>query len=742
MSASQKRVVCFDLETELIAPGRVAPKIICGAFWDGAKMHVYERRRLLPMLVEAIRDPNTVWVNQNIAFDFAALVNARPDLMPDVWRLYREKRVYCTQVAEKLKIIAEGGNGRTSLFDMVLRYFKTKMVGKKDAEAWRFRYAELDGLDIEDYPEAARVYVADDVVWALKVAKAQQGQKLPTFHKQVAADWALYLMGAYGNRVDPWMAQHLKSYVQEQVLEDSDHLKAYGIFRPDGTEDKRLVKRLVVADYGAHEIDMWRTRVKSAEHTILDLQMHVNKSKELKKAYDDLRTEDVDVDLLKMLGSLTTPERIPFTAKDSVQTSKTVLKGAKSKLLQRRAKAGVLKKIWEQYVPLLARGTAYPINPRWNVLVNSGRTSCGNPNLQNLPQLPGVREAFVPHRHGYVFIASDYSTAELRSLAEVCYRVLGYSVLGDTIKAGKDPHVVFAADLLGISYDDAVARVNAGEALATAFRKLAKAFNFGLPGGLGADTFIVFARGMGIIVADYAPAEYWPGRIVDLDADEEVKTAVGVAYFKEFLKPRWLQTYPEIRDYFNYMGKITQAPWGCSDEEKQAHRVVYEHPVTGFVRGDVQYCSGCNHNFQHLTAAGAKDALVQVAYECYADKSSILYGCRLSAFIHDEIVLEAPESIAHEAAMRLERIMKDCMDVYTPNCPSETDAHVMRRWRKKAKAATHNGKKVKDGGLLIPYEDRVLKDDEVDAIKKAESVWHAVVNCGVEPERAELIRAA
>lgn len=732
-AVQNRRIVSFDLETELIAPGRSAPKIVCGAFWDGAKMHTYERRRLLPMLAEAIRDPSTVWVNQNIAFDFAALVNARPDLMDDVWRLYREGRVYCTQVAEKLKQIAEGGNGKTSLFDMVFRYFKVRMVGKKEADAWRFRYSELEGLDIEDYPAAARDYVADDVVWALKVAQAQKGAKLPTFHKQVAADWAFYLMGAYGNRVDPWMAKHLKSYVQAKVIEDSDYLKAYGIFRPDGSEDKRKVKTLVVEDYGSYVKDGWRAYNDGSQHFVRDLQARVNKVEELKKAYADLAQGEVDIDLLKMLCSLTTPERIPFTAKGSVQTSKTVLKGSSSKLLQRRAEAGVLKKIWEQYVPLLARGTTYPINPRWNVLVNSGRSSCGNPNLQNLPQLPGVREAFVPHREGYVFIASDYSTAELRSLAEVCYRVLGYSVLGDTIKAGKDPHVVFAADLLGVSYVEAVARVAAGEALATAFRKLAKAFNFGLPGGLGAETFIVFARGMGIIVADYAPAEYWPSKVVDLEADEETKTAVGILYFKEFLKPRWLQTYPEIRDYFNYMGKITQAPWGCSDEEKQAHRVVYEHPVTGFIRGDVQYCSGCNHNFQHLTAAGAKDALVQVAYECYADKSSILYGCRLAAFIHDEIVMEASEAIAHEAALRLERIMKDCMDVYTPNCPSETDAHIMRRWRKKAGRVLQNDR-------LVPYEDRVLKDEEIEKIKSADSDWRAVVNYGVEPARAAALR--
>jgi uracil-DNA glycosylase family 4 len=46
----------------------------------------------------------------------------------------------------------------------------------------------------------------------------------------------------------------------------------------------------------------------------------------------------------------------------------------------------------------------------------SGRLSCRNPNLQNVPRGSAIRNLFVPAREGNVFVQSDYSQAELRVL--------------------------------------------------------------------------------------------------------------------------------------------------------------------------------------------------------------------------------------------------------------------------------------------------------------------------------------
>ena len=54
---------------------------------------------------------------------------------------------------------------------------------------------------------------------------------------------------------------------------------------------------------------------------------------------------------------------------------------------------------------------------------------------------------------GHVFIKADFSFIELVTFAAYCYRRYGFSKLGDTIKAERDPHCYTAALLLGMSYD-------------------------------------------------------------------------------------------------------------------------------------------------------------------------------------------------------------------------------------------------------------------------------------------------
>lgn len=47
----------------------------------------------------------------------------------------------------------------------------------------------------------------------------------------------------------------------------------------------------------------------------------------------------------------------------------------------------------------------------------TGRLSCRNPNMQNIPRGSGIRKMFVPAKEGRVFVQTDYSQAELRVLS-------------------------------------------------------------------------------------------------------------------------------------------------------------------------------------------------------------------------------------------------------------------------------------------------------------------------------------
>ena len=200
--------------------------------------------------------------------------------------------------------------------------------------------------------------------------------------------------------------------------------------------------------------------------------------------------------------------------------------------------------------------TSDVIHPRYNELVNTGRTSCSSPNIQQLPRMGGIRELFRPKKKESTLIICDYSAIELVTLAQVCVDKYGSSVMADKLNQGMDPHRYYASVLLAKDEED----------ITKEERQKAKAANFGFPGGLGIKNFILFAKGYGL----------------DLSEDEAQR-----------MKDAWFDSFPEMRDYM-----------------KNERGFVYTR--TGRKRADTSYCAEKNTPFQGLAADGAKIAM----YEC------------------------------------------------------------------------------------------------------------------------------
>ncbi len=202
---------------------------------------------------------------------------------------------------------------------------------------------------------------------------------------------------------------------------------------------------------------------------------------------------------------------------------------------------------------------------------------------------------------------------------------------------------------------------------------MAKAANFGFPGGLGPEKFVLYARqafGLELTI-------------------DQAKT----------LKEHWLQRYPEMVRYFQEIGDRSNA--GGGSFEVVQHR-------SDRIRGDCRFTSGCNTLFQGLTADGAKMALYEVTKACYLKQDSPLYGCRPVAFIHDEIIIEAPDNGTFDldaAAAELSRIMVLCMEHFTPDVPSKATAHLMKRWYKDAEPVYGAD------GKLVPWEPKEVEHD-------------------------------
>ncbi len=273
-----------------------------------------------------------------------------------------------------------------------------------------------------------------------------------------------------------------------------------------------------------------------------------------------------------------------------------------------------------------------------------------------------VRQCFIP-RAGWVYIGSDYDTIELKALASVCLALVGHSEMAEALRRGEDLHVSFAANMLGISYAEALTRKNAGDNEIGEYRQLAKIANFGLSGGLGAATFVDYAAGMGVTIS--------------LEKSK-------------WLKDAWFKRWPEMKAYFDLVAKMVEENGGTIVQLRSNR-----------VRGGASFCAAANGFFQGLVSDGAKEALWKVAKECYVTKTSPLYGCRPVFFVHDEILIEAPFSVwgaerTARAAERLTAVMIEAMaERWIPDIPITSKPVITRRLYKGAEP-------VKVDGVLVP----------------------------------------
>lgn len=610
--------VAIDSETHLIKPGMLAPKLVCVsmASLDGSSL--FKAEEGLNRIEQFLLLKDSI-VGQNIAYDLAVFCAERPELTPLVFEAYEAGRISCTAIRQKLIDISNnelrfrsthGETKRTSHSLAALAdYWLGLKLAKKDT--WRLRYNELDDIPLAAWPESAKEYAITDAEVTLRVWEAQESVKktgLPIFHNEVAqcqAAWALHLMALWGIRTDGEAVGALRKYLEAERKRIRNKLEGSGIFRPDGTKDMAVLKALIA------------------------------------EAYKD------------------SP---PLTDKGNIQTDVETLVESKNEYLITLAGLSEHEKILTTYVPALERGVIYPLTSSPNALVMTGRTSWGDPNLQNPPVVGGVRECIVP-RPGYVFAAADYDTLELRVLSQVCLELFGFSRMAEAISAGKDLHALLGASFLGISYVEMMARLARGDSEAKKARQNAKGFNFGRPGGMGAEKMIEYLKGMGTI----------------LHPDYTIALGMARNYIKEFHK-----TYPEIQMLFNYISNQI-------DPATDYIRYLIQ-PISQRVRGRVGFCEGCNTLFQGRAADGAKAALWRVTQACYVDKASPLFGSRPVLFLHDEIICEVPENNADLAAKELSRLMIESMRYYVKDVPIKAKPVLFRRWFKGAEAVVVAGK--------------------------------------------------
>ena len=127
-------------------------------------------------------------------------------------------------------------------------------------------------------------------------------------------------------------------------------------------------------------------------------------------------------------------------------------------------------------IPLINREDG-KVHAHFNQTVTTtGRISCTEPNLQNIPirQELGrqLRKSFIPENENCVLVGADYSQIELRVLAHMS----GDESLIESFNNGEDIHRATASRVLGIPEDE----------ITLEERSRAKAVNFGVIYGMSA----------------------------------------------------------------------------------------------------------------------------------------------------------------------------------------------------------------------------------------------------------------
>jgi hypothetical protein len=157
-----------------------------------------------------------------------------------------------------------------------------------------------------------------------------------------------------------------------------------------------------------------------------------------------------------------------------------------------------------------SRQPSCTVHPSYTTMVRTGRTSCSDPNLQQVPKDGAFRQSFVASP-GHFLLAVDYSFIELRTFAAHALHRYGWSDMAEVVKAGADPHAHTAAMMLGVPAEEfmtwkgneAVVKVQGEDGkevevkLKDKFdevRQMAKPVNFGVPGGLGVASLVSYAH--------------------------------------------------------------------------------------------------------------------------------------------------------------------------------------------------------------------------------------------------------
>jgi len=558
-------IVALDTETELIQDEATIPKLVISTAYAGSKGYCIKNEDIERFL---LTHKSETLVLANFPFDQAVLENHCSNFT--FHKQIVSGKIHDTNILYRLYHLATRGQVpfKYSLDKQFMEFFKAELP-KDDAIRLTFGQYRKDGVvDYKSISDAHIEYAVLDPVATFMCYKWLRNKilSLPTntllSHKiQLMGDIALAKARRNGIGVDLPYTEKLRNGLLSDMDKNQEVLSTYGYVRGQKGNTK-------------------------AYNKIIDLlELDIPKSE--KTNVYSMKEEE-----------LTSHRKIPFI--------KNMLA-----FLSLEKKASFLNLL-----------TSERVHPKYNSIINTARTSCSSPNIQNPPRQGGVRECFVP-KAGHIFIDVDYDVAELCAMAQINYKLFGYSKMKDIINSGQDVHKAFATDI----FDCDISEVTKDQ------RQFAKVPNFGFVANMSAETFVEYAYSMAGL-------------------------EISVARAKE-LKNKWKAFFPEMEEYW-----------------KRGYGKSLVKTDTGFLRANCSYTAFLNTPMQYRVAAGAKIAGYNL---CEA-------GYKISYFIHDQYGIEYPKTggplTPEEALEDVKKIMKESMEIIIPDVKIGTDGKLLERFQK------------------------------------------------------------
>lgn len=257
----------------------------------------------------------------------------------------------------------------------------------------------------------------------------------------------------------------------------------------------------------------------------------------------------------------------------------------------------------------------------------TGRFSCSNPNLQQIPHEEEYRRCFRAEE-GKKLVIADYSQIELRILADFS----GDKNFIEAFVSGQDFHASTAAQIFNLKPED----------VSIDQRSFAKRLNFGVVYGIGAQRFAMMTG------------------LTERQAEDTLR--------------RYFATYPKMDEYLRMAAKNVLSERTARTASGRMARINFTSDDRSSIGAAQRYAK--NMPIQGTSADILKRAL-RLLHDNIRDTSA-----KLVNIVHDEIVVECDASDADEIAKTLDSTMQRAGAEFLSKVPVKTDVHVADEWCK------------------------------------------------------------